>query len=319
MADFATTLSSYFGITGTRATKERGNYLYKSKSETYKIAKSTESFSATWQRYDLLKSLSKAGFSHTDEIIPSLEGPPFIQLGRETYVMSRHVNGQELLLDSAEDMTNAIKTLANFHIKGKNLNLSRIPKSPPLAEVFAKDSAFLTKTAKQVESSTRLSDFDVLFLKNVDKYVHDASNAAQLLAQTNYHKLHTTALKEGHICHNNIKEENLHLTNGTCYIVNWEEASIDLQITDLANFLHRYAMRSQREVPLVKWMDVYSKAIPLPHSGEKIIRAYLQHPWQFIKICKQYFSKKRGWTPIAITSRMDSLLAQQEMYDAYVL
>jgi len=319
MADFATTLPTYFGITGTRATKERGYYVCKSKLETYNIAKSTEPFSATWQRYDLLKALSNADFSQTDEIIPSLDGPPFIQLGRETYVMSRYVNGQELSLDCAEDVTVAIKSIATFHSKGKKLNLTRIPQSPSLAGVFAKDSAFLTKTAKQVESSTRLSDFDVLFLKNVDKYVQDAADAAQLLAQTNYHRLHTTALREGHICHNNIKEENLYLRNGICYILNWEEASADLQITDLANFLHRYAMRSEQETPLQKWLDVYDKILPLPQGGEEIIRAYLQHPWQFIKICKQYFSKKRGWTPIAISSRMDSLLAQQEMYDEYIL
>jgi len=314
----ATLLPTYFGITGISATKERGSFICKTDWGTFKISKTNESFSAISLRHDLLTALASAGFPWTDETVPSIEGTPFMQLGRETFIMTRYVKGAEVSLENEADVTVALQGLANYHTKGRNLGLTRMPVSTPLPEIFAKDAAFLAKTIKQVESTTRLSDFDIVFLKNADKYVTDASEAAQLLANTNYHILHNTALHENHICHNNIKEENLLIHAQTCYITNWADASIDIQFVDLARFLERYARRSSKQVPLDKWLEVYNKILPLPCTGEEIIRAYLLHPWQFIKTCKQYYSKKRGWTPIGISTRMNNLLAEQEEYDAYV-
>jgi len=321
MSDFAAILPSHFGLTGMRAIKERGYYLCKTESGFFKIHKTHDNHQQIKLRYALLDQLEGLGFPWTDKIVLTIQGTPFIQLGRETYVMSRYIKGRDVNLDCLQDMTLAIESLARFHMAAREITLAdglTLDMSAPLSEVFAKNSAFLTKTARQTSKNSRLSDFDVMFIKNSAQYISQAAASVHLLAQTNYHALYTTALAQNHICHNALKEENLPILDGICHIVSFNEATIDAQITDLASFLRRYARRSRREIPLAKLIEMYDRIFPLPQSATAIIYAQLVHPWQFVKIARQYYSKKRGWTPAAMMTRMTSLLEEQGNYDAYV-
>jgi len=321
MSDFAATLPSHFGLTGIRAIKERGYYLCKTESGFYKIHKTHENHQQIRLRHALLNQLEMLGFPWIDKIMLSTQGVPFVQLGRETYVMSRHIKGYDVNLDCLQDMTLAIESLARFHMAAREIELTNglaLDTSASLSEIFAKNSAFLTKTTKQTSKNSRLSDFDVMFIKSSDRYINQAAESAQLLAQTNYDALHATALAQNHICHNVLKEENLPILDGICHVTNFTEATVDTQITDLASLLRRYARRSQRDIPLAKMIEIYDNIAPLPHSATAIIYAQLVHPWQFVKIARQYYSKKRGWTPAAMMSRMTGLLDEQERYDVYV-
>jgi len=321
MSDFAATLPSHFGLPGIRAIKERGYFLCKTESGFYKIHKTQDSHQQIRLRHALLDQLETLGFSWTDKIMLSTQGVPFVQLGRETYVMSRYIKGHDINLDCLQDMTLAIESLARFHMAARAItptNGITFDVAVPLSEIFAKNSTFLNKIAKQTNKNSRLSDFDVMFIKSSAQYISQAAESARLLAQTHYHALHAAALTQNHICHNALKEENLPILEGICHITNFSEATIDAQITDFASFLRRYARRSQREIPLVKLIEMYDGIFPLPQSAAAIIYAQLVHPWQFVKITRQYYSKKRGWTPAAMMSRMTSLLEAQEAYDAYV-
>jgi hypothetical protein len=65
-------------------------------------------------------------------------------------------------------------------------------------------------------------------------------------------------------------------------------------------------------------LDIYNKIAPLPTDGEKILHAMLSFPWSFAKIVANFYSKKRNFTPAAITSRMAGVLGEQELYDDYI-
>jgi len=270
----------------------------------------------------LLAGLEDAGFPYTDAIILTAQGDPFVQLGRETYVMTRHdwYTGSDLDLDNQTDMTLALQTLARFHHAARNLPLEQnFSASSLLSDVFVRDAAFIAKTAKQISKNSRMSDFDVLFIKNTALYENRAASSSEMLAQTNFHALHDKAIAENHICHNGLKEEAISILAGVCYITGFNESAIGVQITDLANLLHRYARRSTHEMSLIQLLEIYDKVLPLPEDATEIVRAYLTHPWQFVKIASLYYSKKRGWTPAAIMGRMSNLLEKQELYDAYIM
>jgi len=321
MSDFATTLPSHFGITGIRAVKERGYYLCKTESGLFRIHKTQESHQAIHLRHQLLEGLFAAGFPWTDRIILSVHGTPFVQLGRETFVMSQYINGRDVNLDCPYDMTLAIENIARFHMAARGIKLAKgltLGISVPITETFSKNSAFLTRTARQTSKNSRLSDFDVMFIKNSSRYIENGAKSMELLAQTNYNTLYAHALTGNHICHNELKEENLPVFDDICHVTNCKEATVDIQITDLASFLRRYARRSRREIPLKKLLEIYDNIFPLPEYGAEIIYAQLVHPWQFAKIARQYYSKKRGWTPAAIMTRMTGLLEGQGSYDAYI-
>ena len=318
MGDIAATLPTYYGLSN-RARKERGNYICKTGFGYGKIFRTNESAAAIYQRYDMLEHLASAGFDQTDRIFLSKQNTPYINLGRETYVMTRYITGQELDFDNIDHVTLALKSLANFHKHARELKLDHPPaQAPPLFDAWKKQETQLEQALKQANRASRLSDFDVLVIKNASYYAELAAAAGKALKQTDYTKLQDQAIKKGCICHNTMKEENFPIMDGVCYITRITEPSLDLQLTDLANFIRRYARRSTREISITEHIKIYNSINTLPPTAEDIIRAQLIYPWQFIKVVKQYYNKKRGWTPIALMSRMKSVLEEQVTFAEYI-
>lgn len=314
MEDLAARLPSYFGIKNERAVKERGFYLL----GAGKIHKSGFKPREILARFNLLRRLDEAGFYYTDRIIPAASGEPFVALGRDIFVMTRHVPGREPNLNSAEDMRLIMETLAKFHAAARGVFEKEIDASPPLTEIFSKQIAAANTIIKQTGRRARMSDFDMLVLKHAETFIAEADTALKSLTETDYEILHTEAVKNGHICHNNLKEEVFSISDGDCYITRYEETDIGLQLADVASVLRRYARKSTREIPAAQLLDTYAQILPLSPSAEKIILAQLSFPWPFFKLISQCYHKKRAFVPAAITSRMTEILREREGYDAYV-
>ena len=316
MGDLSASLPSYFGFSGVRAVKERGYYLINSANA--KIHKTSTGPREIIARFNLLKQLEDAGFPFTDGIIPAASGAPFVTLGRDTFVMTRHISGREPDMGSLQDITLVLESLAKFHMSARNFDAAEISLSVPLPEVFSKQISALNASVKQVNRRPRLSDFDVLMLKHADSFVAQATNASKILESTDYDVLHTEALNNNHICHNALKEETFSIVEKNCFLMRFEETTVDLQLVDLASVLRRYARKSSREIPIGQLLEIYDNILPLPNSAKKILYAQLSFPWPFLKIVSQYYSKKRNFIPIAITSRMTGILEEQEAYDGYI-
>jgi CotS family spore coat protein len=314
VGDLSASLPSYFGLKGVRAVKERGCYLV----DNAKIHKTSGSGREIVARYNLLKQLEQAGFPFTDGLIPAASGVPFVNLGREMFVMTRHVPGCEPDMEKLEDMTVILEGLARFHKAARGLNALDLEISQPLPEVFAKQTAALSAAVKQVNRRPRFSDFDVLMLKHAEAYANRAASSAKVLAATDYTSLHADAVANKHICHNALKEETFSVFEQNCYITRFEEAAFDLQLNDLACVLRRYAVKSSREIPITQLVEIYDRILPLPASGKNILFALLSFPWAFMKVVSQFYSKKRNFIPAGITSRMTAVLDEQDVYDGYV-
>lgn len=318
MGDFATTLLAQYGLVNIKAVKERGAYLCKAETGQKKIHKTYDNYSAIHARYALLEQLDASGFPYTDKITLSLQDMPFVQLGRETYIMSQYVPGREIDLNCLQDMTLAMQSLARLHKAARGVQGIPLVNADAFPVVFAKDADFLAKTSRQIGKNTRLSDFDVIFVKNVKEYTARTEKAAELLAQTDYHFIFDNAVAGGHICHNALKEETLTIHNDICHITGFNDAVVGAQIDDVANLMRRYVRRSNREIPIGKLLEAYDHVLPLPKTADAIVRAALMHPWQFIKLVRQYYSKKRGWAPAAIMDRIIRLLEEQGKCDEYM-
>jgi CotS family spore coat protein len=313
VGDLAVSLPSYFGLSGVRAVKERGYYLLNS-AKIYKSSSNPQEINA---RYNLLRQLEQAGFPFTDAIIPAAGNTPFVSLGREIYVMTRHIAGHEPDLDNLRDMTMVFENLARFHAAARGFKNAPAV-SVPLTKVYSKQTASLCSVIKQVNRRPRLSDFDVLILKHTDSYTERANNALEILGTTDYADLYADALANNHICHNSLKEETFSICEENCYISRFDDASVDLQLADIASVLRRYARKSLREIPIRRFLEIYDKILSLPSSAEKIIYAQLLFPWPFIKNVSQYYSKKRNFIPVSINTRMTNVLEEQEKYDEYI-
>ena len=313
--DFGNNLLKQFGLYG-RAVKERGKFFCKTDFGMAKIYKTYEGQQAVKNRQALLAKLGEAGFTQTDALPGALV--PCVQAGRELYAIARDIKGRVLDLNQPEDIYLGIEAIGALHRAGRGGDFKLHSTAPLLGDTFEKNTAFLIKCAKDIGKMKKLSDLDILLMRNLPKYIDMCHQATKMLNRTQHITLHQEAVANHHVCHNILREDNLHIADGVCYITNFNWVSTGLQLLDFAEFLRRYARRSNQEIPLEDLVAAYGDICPLPPTGAEIIHAYLAHPWQFVKVTQHYFSKKRSWVQSGIIGKMERALEEQDGYDKYV-
>ena len=318
MSDLPTAVSAFFGLKKTR--KEKLHHIGETQNGFMKVYRSPDTQEQILFQHRVKEYAAANGFPDTDRLICT-GGEPFFRLGRDFYVMTPYIKGRDMVFSCQEDMRLATKTLAQFHraAKGLAIETPNLFTRPPVTAHFAKQSAFLSATLKQVRTYKRLSDFDVLFLKHAKEFSEKIQTAQYLLDGTDYVCLYNEALAGNYISHNALKEETLPMHDKTCYLTYFSEISIDIPLMDIAALIRRHAQRAAGDaVPIAELLDIYHAAHPLPDCAPVIIRALLTFPWLFMKIIAQYYSKKRSFTPTAMMGRLDAYLKEKESFDTYI-
>jgi len=310
-----------FGIQSRRIKREKGRYVCETASGPMSIYITHESPESIHMQHFIKECLAANGFPWTDRFQPAGggAGQPYVQIGRDTYVMVKHpVKHRETDFENEGDVMQAFKFLAHFHTATKNIPAIAIPVSPPVTEIYDRHINELTVAGKQARRGPRMSDFDVSFIKHAPRYCEIMSESINFIENTNYTRLYAQAVSQNAICHNALKEENLLAACETTYITNFTESTTDIQLTDVAALIRRYAQRSCKSIPAGRLLEAYNIVNPLPAGAQNILYALLIFPWAFIKIITQYYSKKRNWTPIGLISRMEAILAERDDYEKYV-
>jgi len=307
-----------FGINSRRIRKEKGRYICDTPGGPMSIYISAEPAEVIRLQHLIKEQLAEKGFPWTDRYQPAGTGLPYIQIGRETYVMVKHhYERSETDFDNEADVLRAFKYLAHFHAVARGMPVE-LPHTPPVSEIYARQMSELAQAGKHARRGPRMSDFDVSFIKHAPIYSEIMQDSINRLAGTNYAALYSQAISQGTICHNSLKEENLPSAGGVTYLANFSDAAVDLQLADLAALVRRYAQRSSKAIPANRLLEAYNTVNPLPDGAGEILRALLIFPWAFMKIVTQYYSKKRNWTPGGLINRMDAILAERESYEKFV-
>jgi len=310
-----------FGIHRRRIKREKGRYICDTENGQVSVYIASESPEVIQLQHSLKEHLAEKGFPWTDRYQPAVTGQPFVSIGREVYVMVKYPDEyRETDFDNEAEILQAFRFLAHFHITARDMPYITAPlfHSLPIQEIFTRQINELAQAGKQARRVPRMSDFDVSFIKHATRYGEIMQDSLNRLSGTDYVKFHSQAAARGAICHNNLKEENLLAAKGDTYIFNFSEVTVDLQLTDLAALIRRYAERSNKLIPINRLLEAYNTVNPLQPGACEILYSLLIFPWAFIKIVNQYYSKRRNWTPGGLINRMDVILAERDSYEKYV-
>ncbi|MCL2362518.1 MAG: hypothetical protein FWC73_12000 [Defluviitaleaceae bacterium] len=307
-----------FGLSSKGIKKEKGHYLCNSVDGPVKVHITSQTPEAIRKQHSLKEYLAES-FPHTDRFRLTKDRQPFIMIGRETYVATPYPMPQaETSLDNDENVLEAVHALARLHLASCKMPKIGLPMSPPLPEIYTRKLNGLVQESKQARRGQRMSDFDVAFIKHIPRATDTIKDALARLEKTNYSLAYNQAISQNSLCHNALKEENLPVVNGTTYIINFTQATFDLQLSDLGALIRRYAQRSSKGIPASSLMAAYDSVNPLPEFAKDIIYPQLTFPWSFTKLATQYYSKKRNWTPNGLINSMEAVLTEWDSYERYI-
>ena len=320
MEDLNAQVLQGFRVRAKRIVKEKSYYIC-STDEGYRvIRKSADTRAHIIFQHMLKEQLNERGFSGTDRYYPSADGMPFFEYGDNVYVMTGLFKHREADLDNIDDLENVMRQIAIFHNIARGLEFDQpFYVDENALDYFRKQASEIDGIKKQIRQRSRLSDFDVVFLKNYAAYRQLMHESVQILEQTKLFRLKEEARAENAICHNLLKEEHLLIDGDNVNLIGFSQAAIDYFIFDLCAVIQRYAKnRNKVKMDIGSVLELYDRYRPLTNDDLEILRGLLKYPSKFVKICRQYYSKKRTWTPSAINNRLEGIVSGKAEYDKFV-
>lgn len=323
MGELSASLLKSFGIRAGRVVKEKSYFVCDTPDGLLKLAKTRVNEERILFEHDIKEHMAHTGYPWVEQYILTPDGAPYLRNGGDCYVLTPYYERNEPDFSSWPDFARVIDSVARWHGCARGVvfkqNTRVITPSAPLNQIFARQTAEMNGIRKRVGKQARLSDFDVLFIKNASYYARLMNEAAEALAKTDYPERFATAVDENHICHNALKEESISFGSEAVYITQYADACVDIQLHDLCALIRRHIKcAGANAAPIAQILDIYSHTEPVTQAASDVLHAMLLYPYPFMKIVTQYYSKKRSWTPNALTLRMQSVVNEKENYERHI-
>ena len=310
-----------FGIKHKYITKEKSAYICHTDLGKKIIRKVTLDANQILFQHELKKHLHDNGFCHLDMYVLSAQNKPYFEWNQEKYTMTDQIQGKQADFQNKEDFKKVLIGTAQFHKLSENFLYEgqTVSKNDRIHESFDRKIKELALIKKRLRKYTSLSDFDVIFIKHYDYYMELMVRAKDMLAHSAYDQLVAEAKRKNTVCHNVLKEENiLFNSKGEMVLSHFNDISVDPHIIDLAELIKRYVkILPEDHLSLGEMIEIYSRIQPVSDAELAVLEALLLFPSKFLKICSQYYSKKRSWIPGALNSRMQNLIAKKNMAEEF--
>ena len=338
MGELSAQVLKGFDVSAKKIVKEKAYYICDTADGLRMIRSTADTAEHIIFQHTIKEHVSEAGYPRTDRFyLCALTGLPYVLSGDERYVMTDFWDYREADFTNPDEFLLIVESVAHWHTCARHINFPATPSSDDLlptfpignqsgisssVDFFRKQGSALNTVKKKVSKQARLSDFDVMFIKNANSYAQQISDAAALLETTGYAACQERAQQENYICHNTLKEESLRVNDHDIYITQYADASIDYQLNDLCGLIRRYGQHENDPAvagaSIHQVLAVYNRIIPITQEEIKILYALLLYPYNFIKIVTQYYNKKRTWTPSAIINRMQAVVDQKAGFEKYI-
>jgi len=307
-----------FDIKARKITKEKSQYIVTVNGGARAIRSVFETREHVAFQHAVKEHMCRNGFADTDRFYLTVSGLPYCEYDGSLYVMTDVLRGKELdFLDEAE-LLGAIKTLAAMHKAAEGAPAGFIERDDPVSEI-QKDLAWLGSVKKRVNAQKRLYDFDVMFLKNYGFYTDQLERCLDELRRGDPAALNACAAERGMVCHNAIKGKYILIGAGKTSIVNFSAAAARHVCADIAAFVRRYGKTAPAgRVNINTLVGAYLSVNPLSARETAALRPLIRRPASFLKVCGQYYNKKRTWTPGAISAKIEDIVRGGEEFAAYV-
>ena len=256
------------------------------------------------------------GFHQTDKFLLA-NHKPYLEYKGDIYIITNLTENTCVNFDNNTSFLELIQTVSKMYNNLKKTNLT-LEEGPNLNISLKKSLDKISSIKKRVGRKTKLTDFDIIFLKNYETYLRDIEISCDLLAGSKYEFFRNKAINDNAVCHNALKKEHLIHKGGKIYITNFYEANNNYYMWDFATIIKSYAGHNPRPIAIEKIIEAYSRHIPMDKNEVKILYALLKYPYKFVKISEKYYAKQRSYVPSGMLQSMNKIIESREGFRGYI-
>lgn len=314
--DRAVSLFEKYELTIEKTKKGRGTII----ADTDKGAKILTEYQGYQEKADFLESImdciQKSGFPFIDCFMRNKEGQIITtDYAGKAYVVKDFLPGTECSVRDLSECTMVVSELAHLHRCMRGLPLEYPDAITPenLIQEFHKKNTELKRVRSNIRKSPAKTDFELLFLKEFNRFMEQTDLAMSYLSDRVCHALCQKVLEEASYCHGDCSHHNLLVEEAHVNVINFEKCKPDTQIKDLALFVRKVLEKNNWEKIFgLEIIDSYNCLLPLSEEEFSYLFARLCYPEKFVKIAGSYLNQRRSLPAKKQQEKLNTLLGMEE-------
>jgi len=171
----------------------------------------------------------------------------------------------------------------------------------------------LIRARQFIRKKSSKNDFELLFLKEFDRFLSQVEQSDAYLTENEYAFLENKVKEMKLYCHGDCNHHNILFSQGQVSIQNLERLRPDLQIKDLYLFIRKICEKN-------KWtpafatacVDAYMEEMPLCREELKYLYTRFWYPEKFRKITNGYMNQSKALPPRRQKEKLQSLLGLEK-------
>ncbi|MCM0649691.1 CotS family spore coat protein [Clostridium swellfunianum] len=284
-----------YGLEVIELEKIKNVYRIKTSDDDYCLKVIKYEFPHFWFIVGAIKHLQSKGFDRVPEIIKTKEGKDYVSIDELNAYLTKWISARECNYDNPLDVSLAAVKLAELHNKSEGFMVTETMK--PRVYWYKWPENFRTRMEeildfkKKIALKTEKTDFDYLFLSEMNKELSRAERAVENLLESSYmEKISDDIVKSG-FCHHDYAHHNVLIEErGSVNIIDFDYCILDTNLHDLASLLIRKMKNGKWDIEnAVHILDSYDSVRKIERRDVGIMAAFMEFPQDYWQLGIQYY------------------------------
>jgi CotS family spore coat protein len=290
-----------YGLNVVSAEKIKNVYKIKTKQADYCLKMIKYNFSHFWFILSAIKHIQNNGFDKVPDILKEIHGADYIKIDNYNAYLTKWIAARECNYDNPLDLAKASVKLAELHDKSQGFCVT--DKMQPRVYWYKWPENFKTRKEEildfkmKIELKEKHSEFDYLYLSNMEQELKKADNSTENLLKTFYlEKVKKDEAKKG-FCHHDYAHHNVLIEDtGVVNIIDFDYCILDSNLHDLASLLLRRMKNGKWDIDNATYiLNNYSLVKKVDEKDIPIMSAFMEFPHDYWQVGIQYYWEKQPW------------------------
>lgn len=307
--------------------KIKRSYKVESQEKTYCFKIIEYDFEHFYFILSAMKHLQKNNFNDIPKFILNKNSSEYGVIDGKYAYLTEWIDSRCSNYDNPIELSMVSSKLSKLHISSENFNIEKNMK--PRIGWFSWEEVFTTRLNEILDFRNRIyqkaykSDFDILYLENIDKEIKRGKKSIDGLKKNNYMKIMEKEVFKRGFCHHDYAHHNVLVDKmGNLKIIDFDYCILDSHLHDLSSLMIR-AMKDgkwdKKKADLILYS--YEKNKEIRNDELPIMREFMRFPQAFWQIGLQAYWELQPWDIEVFINRLNRYLLdsneREDFIDSY--
>lgn len=263
---------------------------------------------------EVFKHLNKNGYNQIPALIKTKDGDPYISLDDKNAYLTKFAHGRLCNYFNPLDLKIATENLAKIHLASRGFSseydfISNINNWFQWIPSFISKVEQIKRFKELILSRDNKSEFEKLYLENVDKAINIGTETYNNLISSKYINIMIEHIKFREFCHHDYANHNILINSDEAITIDFDYCILDTHLHDLSSLILRCMKHGFWDLSKAyEIINIYSRLIKISHDELVVMCNFLAFPQAFWQVGLQYFYEKQPWKETVFIKRLTRFL-----------